>query len=167
MEQVMAQRNRAFSGRGLEVTHPDAAAVDVGGSVHFAAVRADVTDEPVREFKCFTGDLHAMADWFEQCGVKIVAMESTGVYWIPLYEVLERRGFEVLLVNARHVKNVTGRKSDVLDCQWLQQLLTFGLLRGAFRPADHMWSALRNSPMAQRLGRRELMSAPLEAPGWS
>jgi transposase len=138
MEQAMAQRNRAFSRRGLEVTHPDAAGVDVGGAAHFAAVRTDVTDEPVREFSCLTGDLHAMADWFEQCGVKIVAMESTGVYWIPLYEVLERRGFEVLLVNARHVKNVSGRKSDVLDCQWLQQLLTFGLLRGAFRPAEQM-----------------------------
>ena len=134
----MAQRNRAFSRRGLEVAHPDAAGVDVGGATHYAAVRADACDEPVRQFGCYTADLHAMADWFEQCGVKIVAMESTGVYWIPLYEVLERRGFEVLLVNARHVKNVSGRKSDVLDCQWLQQLLTFGLLRGAFRPIDRM-----------------------------
>ena len=134
----MAQRNRAFSKAGLQVTHPDAAGVDVGGASHYAAVRADADDEPVRQFNCFTAELHAMADWFEQCGVKIVAMESTGVYWIPPYEVLERRGLEVLLVNARHVKNVSGRKSDVLDCQWLQQLLTFGLLRGAFRPADHM-----------------------------
>ncbi len=134
----MAQRNRAFSRAGLQVTHPDAAGVDVGGATHYAAVRADADDEPVRQFNCFTGDLNAMADWFDQCGVKIVAMESTGVYWIPLYEVLERRGFQVLLVNARHVKNVSGRKSDVLDCQWLQQLLTFGLLRGAFRPADHV-----------------------------
>ena len=147
----MAQRNRAFSRRGLEVTHPDAAAVDVGGSVHYAAVRADVTDEPVREFKCLTGELHAMADWFEQCGVKIVAMESTGVYWIPLYEVLECRGFEVLLVNARHVKNVSGRKSDVLDCQWLQQLLTFGLLRGAFRPAEQMCALRALSRQRARL----------------
>lgn len=138
----MAQRNRAFSRSGIEVTHPDAAAVDVGGATHYAAVRPDL-EEPVRSFNCFTADLNAMADWFEQCGVKIVAMESTGVYWIPLYEVLERRGFEVLLVNAREVKNVSGRKSDVLDCQWLQQLLTFGLLRGAFRPADHM-CALRS-----------------------
>jgi transposase len=151
MEQAMAQRNRAFSRRGLEVTHPDAAGVDVGGAAHFAAVRADVTDEPVREFNCFTGDLHAMADWFEQCGVKIVAMESTGVYWIPLYEVLERRGFEVLLVNARHVKNVSGRKSDVLDCQWLQQLLTFGLLRGAFRPAEQMCALRALSRQRARL----------------
>jgi transposase len=138
MEHQMAQRNRAFSRAGLQVTHPDAAGVDVGGATHYAAVRADADDEPVRQFNCFTGDLNAMADWFDQCGVKIVAMESTGVYWIPLYEVLERRGFQVLLVNARHVKNVSGRKSDVLDCQWLQQLLTFGLLRGAFRPADHV-----------------------------
>jgi transposase len=142
MEHQMAQRNRAFSRAGIQVTHPDAAAVDVGGATHYAAVRPDI-DDPVRNFNCFTADLNAMADWFEACGVKIVAMESTGVYWIPLYEVLERRGFEVLLVNAREVKNVSGRKSDVLDCQWLQQLLTFGLLRGAFRPADHM-CALRS-----------------------
>lgn len=147
----MAQRNRAFSRGGLQVTHPDAAAVDVGGATHYAAVRPDATDEPVRQFDCFTGELHAMADWFEQCGVKIVAMESTGVYWIPLYEVLERRGFEVLLVNARHVKNVSGRKSDVLDCQWLQQLLTFGLLRGAFRPADQMCALRALSRQRARL----------------
>ena len=147
----MAQRNRAFSRGGLQVTHPDAAGVDVGGATHYAAVRADATDDPVRQFNCFTGDLHAMADWFDQCGVKIVAMESTGVYWIPLYEVLERRGFEVLLVNARHVKNVSGRKSDVLDCQWLQQLLTFGLLRGAFRPADHMCALRALSRQRARL----------------
>lgn len=138
----MAVRNRGFTRARIEVTHPDAAAVDVGGATHYAAVRPDI-EEPVRSFGCFTGDLNAMADWFEQCGVKIVAMESTGVYWIPLYELLERRGFEVLLVNARHVKNVSGRKSDVLDCQWLQQLLSFGLLHGAFRPADHM-CALRS-----------------------
>ena len=84
-----------------------------------------------------------MADWFEHCGVTIVAMEATGVYWIPLYELLERRGFQVLLVNARQTKNVSHRKSDVLDCQWLQQLLTFGQVRGAFRPADHL-CALRS-----------------------
>ncbi len=120
------------------MAHPDAAGVDVGGAMHYAAVRADACEDAVREFKSFTADLYAMADWFEQCGVKIVAMESTGVYWIALYEVLEARGFEVLLVNARHVKNVSGRKSDVLDCQWLQQLMSFGLLRGAFRPAQHM-----------------------------
>lgn len=151
MEHPMAQRNRAFSRGGLQVTHPDAAGVDVGGAVHYAAVRPDAADEPVRQFNCFTADLHAMADWFEQCGVKIVAMESTGVYWIPLYEVLERRGFEVLLVNARHVKNVSGRKSDVLDCQRLQQLLTFGLLRGAFRPTEQICAVRAFSRQRARL----------------
>ena len=132
----MAQRNRNFSRSGLSLMNPDAAGIDIGSAAHFVSVPLDRDDEPVREFASFTVDLNAIADWLEQCGIKIVAMESTGVYWIPLYEVLQRRGFEVLLVNARHVKNVSGRKSDVLDCQWLQQLLSFGLLRGAFRPDD-------------------------------
>jgi transposase len=92
----------------------------------------------VREFASFTADLHRLADWLDACNVDTVAMESTGVYWIALYELLESRGFTVLLVNARHVKNVSGRKSDVLDCQWLQQLMSFGLLHGAFRPADQV-----------------------------
>jgi len=120
----------------LTITHPNAAGVDIGSASHFVAVPPDRDEEPVREFPSFTVDLHALADWLKGCGVDTVAMESTGVYWIPLYELLESRGFKVLLVNARHVKNVSGRKSDVLDCQWLQQLLTYGLLSGAFRPAD-------------------------------
>ncbi len=132
----MAQRNRTYSRSGLSLMHPDAAGIDIGSAAHFVAVPVDRDDEPVREFASFTADLNALADWLGRCEVKIVAMESTGVYWIPLYELLQRRGFEVLLVNARHVKNVSGRKSDVLDCQWLQQLLSFGLLRGAFRPDD-------------------------------
>lgn len=90
----------------------------------------------VREFSTFTADLHHLADWLVQCGVDTVVMESTGVYWVPLFELLEQRGFTVLLVDAYKVKNVSGRKSDVLDCQWLQQLHTYGLLQGAFRPAD-------------------------------
>jgi len=132
----MAQRNRSFSRSGLSLMNPDAAGIDIGCAAHYVAVPWDRDEEPVREFASFTADLNALADWLERCGIKIVAMESTGVYWIPLYELLQRRGFEVLLVNARHVKNVSGRKSDVLDCQWLQQLLSFGLLRGAFRPDD-------------------------------
>ncbi len=127
----MAPRNRA-----LTVTHPDAAGIDIGSASHFVAVPPDRDDEPVREFSSLTCDLQATADWLKRCGVTTVAMESTGVYWIPLYELLEARGFEVLLVNARHVKNVSGRKSDVLDCQWLQQLHSYGLLRGAFRPGE-------------------------------
>jgi transposase len=140
MEHALAQRNRSLkpgkSRQALTLTHPNAAGIDIGSASHFVAVPPDRDDEPVRQFKSFTADLNALADWLQACGVDTVAMESTGVYWIPLYELLERRGFTVLLVNARHVKNVSGRKSDVLDCQWLQQLMTYGLLRGAFRPAD-------------------------------
>jgi transposase len=136
MEHDMAQRNRAFGHAGLSLTHPNAAGIDIGSASHFVAVPPDRDDEPVREFASFTGDLERLADWLTECAVDIVAMESTGVYWIALFELLDARGFKVLLVNARHVKNVSGRKSDVLDCQWLQQLMSYGLLRGAFRPAD-------------------------------
>ena len=136
MEQGMAT-SKAKAGRSkLEVMHPDAAGIDVGGSMHFVAVPNEAAEQSVRQFGVYTRDLHAMADWLQACGVKIVAMESTGVYWIPLYELLERRGFEVMLVDARQVKNVSGRKSDVLDCQWIQQLLSYGLLKAAFRPQD-------------------------------
>ncbi len=120
----------------LEVMHPDAAGIDVGGTAHFVAVPNEAAQESVRQFGVYTRDLHELADWLRACGVKIVAMESTGVYWIPLYELLESLGFEVMLVDARQVKNVSGRKSDVLDCQWLQQLLSYGLLKAAFRPQD-------------------------------
>ncbi|UEP60200.1 IS110 family transposase [Acidithiobacillus ferriphilus] len=136
----MAQRNAKISLKpsksraALTITHPNAAGIDIGSASHYVAVPADRDDEPVREFGSFTEDLEALADWLKTCDVDTVAMESTGVYWIPLFELLESRGFTVLLVNARHVKNVSGRKSDVLDCQWLQQLMSYGLLRGAFRP---------------------------------
>ena len=132
----MAVRNRKVSLSGLSLTHPDAAGIDIGSASHWVAVPADRDDEPVREFASFTAELMALADWLQRCGIRTVAMESTGVYWVALYELLDGRGFEVILVNARHVKNVSGRKSDVLDCQWLQQLHSFGLLAGAFRPAD-------------------------------
>lgn len=122
----------------LTITHPNAAGIDIGNASHFVAVPPDRDAEPVREFPSFTVDLNSIADWLDACGVDIVAMESTGVYWIPLFELLESRGFKVLLVNARHVKNVSGRKSDVLDCQWLQELMTYGLLHGAFRPAEQV-----------------------------
>ena len=141
----MPERNRSVSlkpgkarAAALTITHPNAAGIDIGSASHFVAVPPDRDDEPVREFPSFTVDLNALADWLKSCGVDTVAMESTGVYWIPLFELLESRGFTVLLVNARHVKNVSGRKSDVLDCQWLQQLMTYGLLSGAFRPAEQV-----------------------------
>lgn len=147
----MSRRNRnrtinlkpGKSRAALTITHPNAAGIDIGSASHFVAVPPDRDDEPVREFPSFTDDLNALADWLDACGIDTVAMESTGVYWIPLFELLESRGFTVLLVNARHVKNVSGRKSDVLDCQWLQQLMTYGLLRGAFRPSDEV-CALRS-----------------------
>lgn len=120
----------------LTITHPNAAGIDIGSGSHFVAVPPDRDDITVREFPSFTQDIEALADWLHACGVDTVAMESTGVYWIPVFELLESRGFTVFLVNARHVKNVSGRKSDVLDCQWLQQLMTFGMLNGAFRPPE-------------------------------
>ena len=129
MEDFMATRKRE-----LTVMHPNAAGIDIGSASHYVAISPDRDEDAVREFGCFTEDLEAMAHWLLDCGVDVVAMESTGVYWIAPYEVLESHGLKVYLVNARHVKNVSGRKSDVLDCQWLQQLMTFGLLSGAFRP---------------------------------
>jgi transposase len=101
--------------------------------MHVAAVGPDQDPDPVRSFGTFTGDLHRLADWFEQCGVRTVAMESTGVYWIPVFEILDQRGFEVILVNARDAKHVPGRKTDISDAQWLQRLHEYGLLRASFR----------------------------------
>jgi transposase len=138
MEDAMARRKREF-----ELAYPNAAGIDIGSASHFVAVPPDRADDPVREFKSFTEDLEVLAGWLTSSGVDTVAMESTGVYWIPLYELLESRGFDVYLVNARHVKNVSGRKSDVLDCQWLQKLMSYGLLSGAFRPRDEI-CALRS-----------------------
>jgi transposase len=121
---------------GLEVVHPRAAGIDVGNSAHYVAVRPDCDPEPVRRFECFTADLHRLANWLQSCGVKTVAMQSTGVYWIPLYDILEEHGFEVYLVNARHTKNLPGRKSDVQESQWLLKLHTYGLLNNSFQPAS-------------------------------
>ena len=118
----------------LNPVNVGAAAIDIGSKMHMAAVDPTCTDAPVRAFGTFTQDLHDLADWFMACGVTSVAMESTGVYWIPAYEILEQRGFEVILVNARYAKNVPGRKTDVSDAAWLRQLHSYGLLRGSFRP---------------------------------
>ena len=118
----------------LPILHPYAAGIDVGASELFVAVSADRDPHPVRSFPPFTRDLNALADWLQQCGIRSVAMESTSVYWIPVYQILESRGLEVCLVNAQHVKNVPGRKTDVSDCQWLQYLHSVGLLRASFRP---------------------------------
>lgn len=122
----------------LTQINPNAAGLDVGDSEIWVCVPEDRSAQPVRCFKTFTADLHDLADWLTECGIKTVAMESTGIYWIPIYEILDDRGFEVKLVNAHHLKNVPGRKSDVQDCQWVQQLHTFGLLRGSFHPEEQM-----------------------------
>src|SRR6516165_6209390 len=123
---------------GLEVVHPHAAGIDVGNSMHYVAVRPDRDSEPVRRFECFTADLHRLADWLRSCGVRTVVMQSTGVYWIPIYEILEERGFQVYLVNARHTKNLPGRKSDVQESQWLLKLHTHGLLNNSFQPPSEI-----------------------------
>ena len=118
----------------LSQVNLNASGIDVGASSHFVAVSQDRSEQPVREFAAYTADLYRLAEWLAECGVETVVMESTGVYWIPLFGVLEERGFEVMLVDPRRIKNVPGRKTDVLDCQWLQQLHIYGLLSGAFRP---------------------------------
>jgi len=124
--------------QGFPVVHRRAAGIDVGNASHWVAVPPDVSDSAVREFGTFTVDLQAIADWLIRCGVTTVAMESTGVYWIPLFELLESRGLKVCLVDTRRLKSVPGRKSDYQDCQWLQKLHTFGLLSSAFRPDDQV-----------------------------
>jgi transposase len=136
--QMKKRMKKRVNTRELAVVHPNAAGIDIGSSSHYVAVPAHRCEHTVREFGNCTADLMSLAQWLKQCGVDTVAMESTGVFWIPLHELLEAEGFVVYLVNARHVKNVSGRKSDVIDCQWLQQLMSFGLLAGAFRPADEI-----------------------------
>src|SRR5438094_7499196 len=142
----MSRKRRSSKKTGTPVLHslnPNAAGVDIGATEIYIAVPADRDAQPVRHFSTFTEDLHAAADWLKSCNIETVAMESTGVYWIPFFQILEARGLQVFLVNAHHVKNVPGRKSDVADCQWLQYLHAVGLLRGSFRP-DQEICALRS-----------------------
>lgn len=122
----------------LEQINENAAGIDLGSAEHWVCVPSHRAEKNVRRFGCFTPDLMAMADWLTQCRVTTVAMEATGVYWIPVFQILEARGFEVKLVNAHHFKTVPGRKTDVKDCQWLQQYLLYGLLSGSFRPEDQV-----------------------------
>jgi transposase len=124
----------------LPVLNPDAAGIDIGATEIYVAVPGDRDPEPVRMFGTFTQDLNQLADWLQQCHVHTIAMESTGVYWIPLMQILEARGLEVYLVNAKHAKNVPGRRTDVSDCQWLQYLHSVGLLRASFRPPQDVCS---------------------------
>jgi transposase len=136
------QRGRAdrpkVDGRALDVVHPHAAGIDIGGSEHWVAIDPEKDPEPVRRFDCFTADVEELANWLVDRGVRSVAMQSTGVYWMPVFEILEQHGLEVYLVNARHTKNLPGRKSDIAECQWLLKLHTFGLLNNSFQPSDEM-----------------------------
>lgn len=122
----------------LDYINTNAAGIDIGSASHFVAIPEGRDDQTVREFPTFTNNLIELVAWLKKVGITTVAMESTGVYWIPVYDMLEKEGFEVLLVNARHIKNVPGRKTDVIDCQWIQQLHSYGLLRGSFRPKEKM-----------------------------
>jgi len=134
--------NNKTKGDGFDQIRSNAAGIDIASQMHYVAVPADRDNEPVKEFGSFTRDLHEIAHWLKKCRINTVAMESTGIYWIQLYLILEEYGFEVFLVNARHIKNVSGRKSDVLDCQWIQQLHSFGLLNNSFQP-DSLTRELR------------------------
>jgi len=143
-ERMNRKQRRALARRvaaadpGLSIVNPNAAGIDVGNASHFAAVPPDRDPTPVREFGFWTADLHKMAEWLVSCGIDTVAMQSTGVYCIPLYDILEKHGLRVVLVNARHTQNVPGRKTDVQECQWLMKLHTYGLLRDSFRLALNM-----------------------------
>lgn len=134
----MKRKSKCTSVEALPVLNQNAAGMDIGSEEIWVAVPADRDPEPVRVFGTFTPDLYALADWLKACGIETVAMESTGVYWIAVYEILEAGGFQVQVVNARHVKNVPGRKTDEKDCQWIQRLHTYGLLNGSFRPDAEM-----------------------------
>jgi hypothetical protein len=132
------QQKKKVQVNALEQINANAAGIDIRAEEIWVAVPGDRDEDNVRSFATFTADLHSLADWLKTCHVDTVAMESTGVYWIPLYEILEAHGFRVYLVNARHLKNVSGRKTDVLDCQWIQQLHTYGLLSPSFRPPEQI-----------------------------
>jgi transposase len=122
----------------LEVIHPDAAGIDIGNESHYASVPPSRDNQPVRRFGYTTAELKAMAAWLKQCGIRTIAMQSTGVYWIAVYDILEQAGLEVYLVNARDTKSLPGRKSDVQESQWLMKLHTYGLLRNSFRPSQEI-----------------------------
>jgi hypothetical protein len=163
----LARRLRSAN-PGLEVVHPHAAGIDVGNGAHYVAVPPNCDPEPVRRFEGFTADLRRLADWLQSCSVKTVAMQSTGVYWIPLYDILEERGFEVFSVNARHTKNLPGHKSDVQESQWLLKLHTYGLFAEQLLPAARPDSGAANllaAARGTRAGGCDVHSANAESAG--
>jgi len=133
-----AKNERQDWSLNLNGVHPNAAGIDIGNESHYVAVPPDRDAKPVRQFACFTEDVRRLAAWLKSCGIDTVAMQSTGVYWLPVYEILTEEGLQLFLVNARHTKNLPGRKTDVQECQWLLQLHTFGLLNNSFRPPEEI-----------------------------
>src|SRR5260221_13764774 len=141
MKKHKKAKTKSKAASPLHQPEPNAAGIDVGANEIWVAVPPDRLEESVRRFGAFTGELKALVQWLQDGGITTVAMESTGMYWIPLYQLLADSGIKVCLVNARHVKNVPGRKSDVRDCQWLQYLHSVGLLRASYRPEQAICAA--------------------------
>jgi hypothetical protein len=150
----------------LALAQPDAAGIDIGATELWVAVPAERSAQPVRRFGAFTKDLEALVQHLKACGIGSVAMESTGLYWIPLYQLLAEAGFKVCLVNARHVKNVPGRKSDVRDCQWLQYLHSVGLLQASYRPQQAVLRGALALPLPPEPGSFERPARPTHARGF-
>lgn len=178
IEQRLTRKQRKELGRkiwsgspGLDVVHRDAAGIDTGSREHYVAVGPDRASQPVRAFACFTTDLHRLAEWLQECRIKTVVMQSTGVYWIPVYDVLEQHGFDVWLVNARDTRNLPGRKIGIQESEWLLKLHTYGLLRKSFRPTpeiNHVWRP-RCAWRRARCARAKVISAHRSsagAPSW-
>lgn len=135
----MSNKNKQkINQENLGMINANAAGIDIGASAHFVCVPEGRDPQPIQKFGVFTSDLYDLANWLQKCGIKTVAMESTSVYWVPLFQILEKKGFEVKLVNARYIKNVPGRKTDIQDCKWIQQLHSYGLLSGSFRSDDQI-----------------------------
>jgi transposase len=160
MTKTRKRKKQGKLDRSLPELRPNAGGIDIGSREIVVGVPVDRDKESVQSFPTFTQDLHRLADWLQQCKVDTVAMESTGVYWIPLFQILEARGIEVCLVNAQHVRHVPGRKSDVLDCQWLQYLHSVGLLKASFRPEQDVCAV--RSLLRHRDGLVEMASAHVQ-----
>jgi transposase len=160
------KRNKIQLNDQWEKVNPDAAGIDIGARDHYVCVPADRAPQNVRRFGTTTPELEQMAKWLKECGIKTVAMEATGIYWIACFQILEKSGLQVVLVNPRQIKNVTGRKTDVQDCQWIQKLHTYGLLGASFRPADaycvaRSYVRLRDDLVASRSSQIQLMQKAL------
>ncbi len=154
------------SAAALNVINPDAAGIDVHSNMHMVCVPADRDADPVRQFGANTADLHEIVAWLKKCRIKTIALESTGVYWIALFELLESEGFEVHLVEPGQLSRCGARpKTDVLDVQWIQRLHSYGLLRASFRPPDFVLAVRAYWRLRQMQIRYAAQSCPAHAEG--